>query len=124
MWVIIAGILTLYAFNVKFDNDVQRLDGAAPAIVQAENEFHRVWGGVHQPAFFVVSGRTEEEALKLNEKIYALAVQAVEKDAFSSIAQVFPSKETRMANELRWKNFWHSDRVEKTRSRIKEQGET
>jgi len=122
VWAIIAGILTLSAFNVKFDNDVQRLDGAAPAIVQAENEFHRVWGGLNQPAFFVVSGKTEEEALKLNEKIYARAVQEVGKDVFSSIAPVFPSKETRMANELRWKNFWGYDRVEKTRNLIKEQG--
>ena len=45
IWSVITGVLTLSAFNVKFDNDVQRLDGAGPAIVQAENEFHRVWGG-------------------------------------------------------------------------------
>jgi len=122
IWTIITGVLTLSAFNVKFDNDVQRLDGASQAIVQAENEFHRVWGGLHQPAFFVVSGKTEEEALKLNEKIYALAVQMVGKDLFSSIAPVFPSRETRMANELRWKSFWQADRVEKTRNLIKEQG--
>ena len=122
IWAIITGFLTLTAFHVKFDNDVQRLDGASPAIVQTENEFHRVWGGSHQPAFFVVSGRTEEEALKLNEKIYARAVQMVGKDVFSSIAPVFPSKETRMANELRWKNFWQADRIEKTRNLTKEQG--
>ena len=122
IWSVITGVLTLSAFNVKFDNDVQRLDGAGPAIVQAENEFHRVWGGRHQPAFFVVSGRTEEEALKLNEKVYALAEQVAGKDVFSSIAPVFPSKETRMANELRWRNFWQADRIEKIRNLIKEQG--
>jgi len=122
IWSVITGVLTLSAFNVKFDNDVQRLDGAGPAIMQAENEFHRVWGGRHQPAFFVVSGRTEEEALKLNEKVYARAVQVAGKEVFSSIAPVFPSKETRMANELRWRNFWQANRIEKTRNLIKEQG--
>ncbi|MDQ1331369.1 MAG: uncharacterized protein QG578_1637, partial [Thermodesulfobacteriota bacterium] len=122
LWLIISGVLTLSAFNVKFDNDVQRLDGAGPEIVQAENEFHRVWGGRHQPAFFVASGKTEEDALKLNEKVYELAARTVGKDVFSSIAPVFPSKETRMANESRWKSFWNAERVEKTRNLIREQG--
>ncbi len=122
LWLIISGVLALSAFYVKFDNDVQRLDGAGPEIIQAENEFHSVWGGRHQPAFFVVSGKTEEDALKLNEKVYALVSQTAGKDFFSSIAPVFPSKETRMANESRWKNFWNAERVEKTRTLIKEQG--
>ncbi|RPH49586.1 MAG: hypothetical protein EHM85_13345 [Desulfobacteraceae bacterium] len=122
LWLIITVALTLSAFNIKFDNDVQRLDGASSEIVQAENEFHRVWGGRHQPAFFVVSEKTEEEALKLNEKIYARAAQEAGKDVLTGIAPVFPSKETRMANELRWKNFWSAELVEKTRNMIKEQG--
>lgn len=122
IWSVITGILILSALNVKFDNDIRRLDGAGQAVVQAENEFNRIWGGKHQPAFFVVSGKTEEEALKLNEKVYALAAQTAGKDVFSGIAPVFPSMETRKANELRWKNFWRAERVEKLRNLIKEQG--
>jgi predicted exporter len=122
LWLIIAVIMTVYASGAVFDNDVQRLDGAVPEIVNAENEFHRVWGGKYQPAFFVVSGRTEEEALKLNEKIYWLAARGAGKDLLTGIAPVFPSEETRRANELRWKNFWQAGRTEKLRDLIREEG--
>jgi uncharacterized protein len=122
IWMIITVILGISAFNVKFDNDVQRLDGAGPEIVQAENEFHKVWGGRYQPAFFVVSGKTEEEALRINEKINKVAELSAGKDVLSGIAPVFPSKETRRANELRWKNFWQAGRIEKVRKLIKEEG--
>lgn len=105
-WGIFMIISAAFSMQVTFNSDISRFDGTEAAIIQAEQEFHHVWGGQEKPAVFVVSGKTLEEALYRNERFYQEAVSAVGQENFLSIAEIWPSQQTRKANAMQWKKFW------------------
>ena len=105
-WGIAIVTAVIFSCRVTFNSDISEFDGSEPEIIQAEQKFHLVWGGKDKPAVFVVPGKTLEEALLHNERIYQEAAAQVGEDEFSSFAAIWPSKQTRHANAMRWQAFW------------------
>ena len=122
LWVFSVCVTFFMAFNVRFDSNIQQLDGSEPAVLQAEENFRKTWGDEGNRAFFVVPGKSYEEALEMNDRIYQDAVKAVGAENFSSLAVIWPSKKTRLKKLNRWKEFWRQGREEKLRRLIKEEG--
>ncbi len=107
------------SFTVKFDSDVKKLDGSDPSVLQAEQNFHEIWGGKANQAIFVVQAKSEEEALALNDRIYHEAAAAIGGENFTNIALFWPSDETRLANMERWDRFWRAGREVRLRALIR-----
>jgi predicted exporter len=110
IWVLLTGVLFVLAFSVRFDSDVKKLDGSSPEILRAERNFQEAWGGKTNQAILVVTGRTVEEAMEANDRVYHEAVKALGKDELTSLAQFWPSAKSRKENRTRWDRFWKEGR--------------
>jgi predicted exporter len=121
-WLFLTFALASFAAHVEFERDIKKIDGTEKNIIQAEERFHKTWGGEKTHAVFVVSSKNYEEALEVNEKIYSEAVQAVGPGNFTSIALLLPSEKTRKENSERWNKFWSEERKQRLRKLFLEEG--
>lgn len=122
LWIFSIAAALILSFYVKLDTDVVRLDGSEPEIFQAEKDFRQAWGGQNDQAIFVVTGRNYEEAVKTNDMIYQELAQAVGAERLSSLAVMWPSKETREKNAARWNQFWRQGREVELKKLLESQG--
>ncbi|HEY6011195.1 MAG TPA: hypothetical protein VIX18_06960, partial [Nitrospirota bacterium] len=113
-------VLFILSFSLKLDSDVKKLDGSAPSIFKAEQNFHEIWGGKVNQAILVVTGRNLEEAMELNDSVYQEAVKAIGKDELVSLAPFWPSEKIREENRVRWNRFWKQGQEAKLRRLIRE----
>jgi len=120
IWVFLTIVLLILSFSVRFDSDVKKLDGSAPAVLKAEQNFHEVWGGKTNQAILVVTGRNFEEAMEVNDRVYREAVKAMGKEEFTSLALFWPSQKSRKENRDRWDRFWKQGRERKLKGLIRE----
>lgn len=121
-WGIFMIIALIQSKQISFNSEISQFDGSEIEIIKAEQKFHSIWVNKTNPAVFVVQGNRLEEALKVNEKIYKEAKTVVGEDHFSSLAAIWPSKQTRKANVDRWKEFWKQGKEEKLRELISTYG--
>ena len=120
IWTILTIVLLILSFSVRFDSDVKKLDGSAPAVFKAEQNFHDVWGGKTNQAILVVTGRNFEEAMEANDRVYREAVNAIDREEFTSLALFWPSEKSRKENRDRWDRFWKQGREQKLKGLIRE----
>jgi predicted RND superfamily exporter protein len=120
VWAILTTALLILSFSVRFDSDVKKLDGSAPAVFKAEQNFHEAWGGKTNQAILVVTGRNFEEAMEANDRVYGEAIKALGKEEFTSLALFWPSEKSRKQNRDRWDRFWKQGREYKLKGLIRE----
>lgn len=97
------------ACRLRFDGDLDRLNGVTAATRQQEAAVRAAWSNSLGLTSIVVEGATREEALAKNEQIFAVLSGLREQkqvDSFSSIARLAPSPQTRAANVKAWRDFW------------------
>ena len=120
IWAFLTIVMLILSFSVRFDSDVKKLDGSAPAVFKAEQNFHEIWGGKTNQAILVVTGRNFEEAMETNDRVYREAVNAIGKEEFTSLALFWPSEKSRRENRDRWDRFWKQGRERKLKGLIRE----
>ncbi len=120
IWAFLTIGLLILSFSVRFDSDVKKLDGSAPAVFRAEQNFHEVWGGKTNQGILVVTGRNLEEAMEVNDRVYREAVKAVGREEFTSLALFWPSEKSRKENRERWDHFWKQGRERRLKGLIRE----
>jgi len=121
-WAIFMIIALILSTQISFNSEIGQFDGSEVEIIEAEQKFQSTWVNKTSPAVFVVQENSLEEALKVNEKIYREAKTVVGEDNFSSLAVIWPSKQTREANVDRWKKFWEQGKEEKLKELISTYG--
>ena len=120
IWAFLTVVLLILSFSVRFDSDVKKLDGSSPAVFKAEQNFHDAWGGNTNQAILVVTGRSFEEAMEVNDRVYGEAVKAIGREEFTSLALFWPSEKSRKENRERWDHFWKEGRERKLKGLIRE----
>ncbi|MBI5056064.1 MAG: hypothetical protein HZB61_05570 [Nitrospirae bacterium] len=121
-WIFFTLALSYFAVHVEFERDIKNLDGTEKEIRNAEERFHKTWGGNKTPAVLVVNSKGYEGALEINEKIYKDAVQAVGAENFTSMALLWQAEKTRKQNAERWHRFWSEERRQKLRGLLLQEG--
>jgi len=121
-WMLVMITAALISTRLSFQTDVTQLDGTDPEILQTEKNLLQLWGMENRPAVLIVSGETLEDALYRNERVYREAVEEVGRGNFTSLASVWPSKQTRNANASAWTTFWQQDREARLKRLLSEQG--
>ncbi len=117
---VVAGTL---ATRVRFDSDVTRLDGTAPAIIQAEKDFQKVWGtGERKEAMLVVMGDSYESVMEKTDALYEQATASIGATQIVSLASVWPSAKTRASRSRAWTEFWRDGREAKLRRLLVDAG--
>jgi predicted exporter len=100
-------LLALYSsLSVTFDSDVKKLDGSDQEVLRAEQTFHDVWGGKTSQAIFVVTAKSLEAAMEINDSVFQSAQSIFRKGDFTSLAQFWPSEKLRRENSAQWDFFW------------------
>jgi len=111
------------ATRVRFDSDVTRLDGTAPAILKAEEDFRSVWAtNERKEAILAVMGNSYEDVRERTDAVYQEAADAVGATQVVSLASVWPSGKTRAERAGAWTEFWRAGREVKLRALLAEQG--
>lgn len=121
-WIFFTLALSYFAVHVEFERDIRNIDGTEKEIINAEERFHKTWGGEKTLAVLVVNSKDYEGALEMNERIYRDAVQAIGTDNFTSVAPLLPSEKTRKQNLERWDKFWSEEREQKLQGFLSEEG--
>lgn len=119
IWVFLTAVMFYCAFSVKFDSDVKKLDGSGPEVLRAEQSFRDVWGGKANQAIFVVTGKSLEEAMEANDRVYREATRAFGNADFTSLAQFWSSEKLRKENSEQWDLFWREGREQKLKKLIR-----
>lgn len=116
LWLLATVVVAVGAGSIRFDSDVQKLDGSGREVEQAEQRFHETWGGRASQALFVVTGSSVEAAMEANDQVFHEATARLAPGEFTSLAQFWPSAKTREENTARWDRFWQEGRAEKLRT--------
>jgi predicted exporter len=116
----VAGVAS--ARQLSFESDIREFDGSEAHVFQAEEEFHRVWGGRNQPAVLVVPGKSFDGALKRDRAVYRDASAVAGEGKLASLSAIWPTREERAANAARWRDFWRQGREAELRRLLREHG--
>jgi len=105
---------------LNFDANVSKLDGTPRAVIAEELRAVQLWGGGEsRSAILSVEAQTEEEALRLNDALYAALLKSglVAHD-ISSLSPLCPSEATRQQRRKVWRDFWDPARTAAFRQQI------
>jgi len=123
VFAVVLGTGLIYAPRVVFDSNLAHLDGAAPAIIDAENRFFETWGrGVADQGLFVVTHPDYAQALEINNRIYRAFSEELPTADFANFAMLWPSPGQQQFNSATWTAFWQDGREEKLRALLKSEG--
>ena len=122
LWTLFVAASAVSATRMSFATDLRMLDGSEASVFAAEERFNEVWGGEAEPAVLVVGGESLEEVLQANELMYRQAVAITGSENVLSLAEIWPSRATRLANASAWTEFWSADRVDTVGTLLVERG--
>lgn len=120
VWAVLTLVAICFSFSVRFESDVKKLDGTPPEVLKGERTFHEVWGGKENQAIFVVTGKSLEEAMEINDRVYRDAAGVIPAGDLTTLAMFYPSQKLRQENIERWYRFWRDGREEKLKSLLRE----
>jgi predicted exporter/SAM-dependent methyltransferase len=116
---VVLGVALFSAFcllgllRLRFDGDLNRFNGIRGQTRAEELAVRETWGKALSLTTVIAAGSTREEALAANERVQS-AVSDLARDgaieAFSSIASLLPSEDTRKGNLAAWRAFWSDSR--------------
>lgn len=111
------------ASRVRFDSDITRLDGTAPAILRDEAAFQAAWGtGERKEAILATVSPTYEGALERNDDLYRQVSTLADPGTIVSLAAIWPSARTRALHAAQWEAFWRDGRETRLRRLLDEKG--
>jgi predicted exporter len=105
---------------LKFDANVSKLDGTPRAVIAEETRAVQLWGGGEsRSAILSVEAKSEEDALRLNDALYASLLKAgLAAHDISSLSPLCPSEATRQQRRKAWRDFWDPVRTQTFRQQI------
>jgi len=107
--------------RLRFEGDYQKMNSVSPAVRQDWERIMKIFGSALDSTSFVVRGRTKEESLAANEKVYA-ALKTMQArglvQSVQSVAPLLPSRAAQAENRRRWLEFWSPARVGSLRATL------
>jgi len=102
--------------NLQFEGDVQKLNAVSAEIQTDWDVINKSYGASMASTYLVVKGHSLEAALQKNDSL-ARSIKDLEDQgevvAFNSLAAIFPSDQTRILNQQRWKKVFSSKNIER-----------
>ena len=119
-------VLTLVmAFGVKrlrFEGDIAKLNGITDSTRRDDALIQNTWGNALGMTMVVSRGKTPEDALVQNDRVFEVLSRDTNVTSAFSLASVCPSAETQQANLRRWREFWTDDRRAALRTTLQQAG--
>jgi uncharacterized protein len=106
LWAIIICACLYTGGKITIDGDLNRLNYRSPELIDVERHFKDTWGDLQGKAMIFSEGADLESALKINEKLFLYLKKGMDSGLITSIAPIFPSKNTQSSNIAAWNAFW------------------
>jgi predicted exporter len=123
VWLAVLAICSWQATNIRFNGDLRAVSMVTPELRLAEEELVKTWGDMRGKALLFAEGADLEEALTLNDKLFARISARIPAGELVSLAPLMPGNALQQANRERWRSFWQNDRATKMGSVLAKAGE-
>ncbi len=94
-------VSVVIAMSIPFDNNIYNLNYTDPKLKLLEREFLTRYGDISTSNMIMMTGRSTEEVLRLNDKVYQVLSEAKKDhviDSFYNIHPFLPSKKAQQQN--------------------------
>lgn len=107
-WVLVMMLCLWQASHLRFNGDLRRMSLTPPELLTAEHNLRETWGDFRGQAMLWAEGENLEQALQVNDRLFALLSQREDLKPVS-LAPLLPSQEIQEANRRRWQAFWQGE---------------
>ena len=110
VWLAVLAVCAWQATKVRFNGDLRAVSMVTPELHKAEDELVRTWGDMRGKALLFAEGKDLEEALALNDRLFACLNSRLAAGEMVSLAPILPSAARQRENRERWSSFWQGGR--------------
>ena len=103
------------AQGITFDGDMRSLNLTTPDLKADEAYFQKTWGGGGTAMLFA-EGLDLDQALEVNDRLFAQLKRRLPADQIVSISPLLPSVSRQRVRQARWRDFWSRERVAQAQS--------
>lgn len=128
-WIIgiflVTPVFFYFANDVNFNSDMNKLNFMDAELRKAEKELNALNEFTQKSVYVVASGKTIEEALQVNEKLYPTLKKLQQSGiatTFSSVSDFVISDSTRGLRIEKWNQFWTNTKKESVLKSLTEAG--
>jgi predicted exporter len=121
-WVLLLALSASQIGKLRFNGDMRALNLVPADLRAAEVELQRAWGDLRGKALVFAEGKSLEEALEKNDRLFAFLRDTVPEGELVSLAPLVPSEETQRENRARWAGFWTRERLAGLQASLAEEG--
>jgi len=122
VWLLLLALCAWQATKVRFNGDLRAVSMVTPELKQAEDELVSTWGDMRGKALLFAEGKDLEEALALNDQLFARLSDRIPAGEMVSLAPLLPSAALQRANRERWSAFWRDGRAQKLADDLAREG--
>ncbi len=109
--------------KVRFEGDLAALNGITESTKQDEALIRQTWGDALGMTMVLARGKTEEEALRQNDRAAELLAHEPGVSEVYSLSSICPAKASQEASIRRWHEFWTPARRVALRQTLEQTGQ-
>lgn len=108
-WALVMVLSLWQALGLQFNGDLRRMSLTPPELLTAEHDLRSTWGDFRGQAMLWAEGEDLQQALQVNDRLFALLSQRGTGLQPVSLAPLLPAEEVQQANRRRWQAFWQGE---------------
>lgn len=109
LWVSILSAGFWFSQHTRINGDLREMS-YTPMEIQAEEDATRsIWGSMRDLAIVFVRGRTFDDTLEKNDRVWSILQAHNDTSPVISLAPLLPSMQTQLQNIARWEAFWQTN---------------
>ncbi|MGE4441645.1 MAG: MMPL family transporter [Desulfomicrobium sp.] len=109
LWIAILGIGIWFGQHTRINGDLREMS-FTPMDIRAEEDATRaVWGNMRDFALIFVRGKTFDDALEKNDRVWSFLQANNAISSAVSLAPILPCISSQMRNITRWEAFWQAN---------------
>ncbi|MDO9109662.1 MAG: MMPL family transporter [Desulfatirhabdiaceae bacterium] len=121
-WACLMLLCVWKAQGITFDGDMRSLNLTTPELKADEAYFQKTWGGGGTAMLFA-EGIDLDQALEVNDRLFAQLKRRLPADQIVSISSLLPSASRQRVRQARWQDFWSRESVAQVNALMKQEGE-
>ena len=123
VWLALLALCAWQATRIRFNGDLRAVSMVTPELARAEAELTSTWGDMRGKALLFAEGKDLEQALALNDRLFARLSGRIPAGEMVSLAPLLPGAALQRANRERWSSFWQDGRAARLGEELAREGE-
>ncbi len=110
------------AQGITFDGDMRSLNLTTPELKADEAYFQKTWGGGGTAMLFA-EGIDLDQALEVNDHLFAQLTSSLPADQIVSISPLLPAASKQRTRQAHWQDFWAGEQLSRLKALMEQEGE-